>query len=149
MEILKLQPSEFLFPSQCIVLYVLVKPSWPKIHSYNLGSLSFKMLFELCMPVVRDPGMFSKTVLIFFQLTSRSWLYFNRFSPSSDLVVTNIFFNLYLNCLLTLFSVSYHGEMFDFYGQMYSSFLSWLQNFIVLQKAFSTARPLNSFSVFF
>lgn len=29
-------------------------------------SLSFKMLFELCMPVVRDPGMFSKTVLIFF-----------------------------------------------------------------------------------
>lgn len=58
--------------------------------------------------------MFSNTMLILFLLISRSLLYFNRFSPSSDLVVTNIFFNPYLNCLLTLFSVSYHGEMFAF-----------------------------------
>lgn len=70
------------------------------------------------MPVVKDPGMFSNIALIFFVLISRSVLSFNRFSLSSDLVVTNIFY-LHMNCLLTLFSVSYHGEMFDFYGQMY------------------------------
>lgn len=54
-------------------------------------TVSFKMLFESCMPVVRDPGMFSNTMLILFLLISRSLLYFNRFRPSSDLVVINIF----------------------------------------------------------
>lgn len=62
-----------------------------KITFVKSWTVSFKMLFELCMPVVRDSGMFSKTVLILFLLISRSLLYFNRFSPLSDLVVTNFF----------------------------------------------------------